>query len=92
MGLPRPPQRGGYVRLHSLANCVSGVAKNTSRSDSGGDTTRFAQTVSPLSGILAPFLTPDTMPEITNLLTLSVQINSANEQTIMIFFVKLSHT
>ena len=33
------------------------------RSNFGGDKTRCAQTVSPLTEILAPFLTPDTMPE-----------------------------
>ena len=36
---------------------MSGVAKNTSHSDFGGDTTRLAQTVSPRPEILSPFLT-----------------------------------
>ena len=45
-----------------VTGCVSGVAKNISHSNFGGDTTRFAQTVSPLTEILAPFLTPDIMP------------------------------
>ena len=38
-------------------------------SNFGGDKTRYAQTVSPLSEILAPFLTPDTMPEVVDPLT-----------------------
>ena len=57
MGLPRPPQRGGYVRLHSQANFMSDVAKNRGHSDFCGDTTRSAQTVSPLVEIPARFLT-----------------------------------
>ncbi|HCS87060.1 MAG TPA: hypothetical protein DIW30_01060 [Bacteroidales bacterium] len=47
-------------------------------SNFGGDKTRFAQTVSPLTEIPAPFLTPDTMPEETDPLTLALQTNSAN--------------
>ena len=62
-----------------VTDCVSGVAKNTSHSNFGGDKTRCAQTVSPLTEILAPFLTPDTMPEVTDPLTFSLHINSANE-------------
>ena len=57
MGLPQPPQRGGYKMSHSIGLLVSGVAKNISRSNFGGDKTRFAQTVSPLIEILSPFLT-----------------------------------
>ena len=62
-----------------VTGCVSGVAKNTSHLNFGGDTTRYAQTVSPLLEILAPFLTPDTMPEVADTLTRIVWFNSANE-------------
>ena len=64
MGLP--PQRGGYKRPLSIGLFVSSVAQNISHSNFGGNKTRFAQTVSPLSEILAPFLTPDTMPVVTD--------------------------
>ena len=47
-----------------VTGCVSGVAKNISHSNFGGDKTRCAQTISPLTEILVPFLTPDTMPEV----------------------------
>ncbi len=57
MGLPRPPQRGGQSQTQTISHQGSGVAKNISHSDFGGDTTRCAQTVSPLFEILAPFLT-----------------------------------
>ncbi len=57
MGLPRPPQRGGQSQTQTISHQGSGVAKNTGRSDFGGDTTRSAQTVSPLIKIRVPFLT-----------------------------------
>ncbi len=52
-----PPSKRGLYQASLLGKLHSSVAKNTSHSDFGGDTTRYAQTVSPLIEILAPFLT-----------------------------------
>ena len=60
---PNPLKEGAINNLNSLLYSCRALPKIWGRSNFGGDTTRCAQTVSPLSEIPAPFLTPDTMPE-----------------------------
>ena len=78
MGLPNPLKKGAISNLNPLVYSYRALPKIWGRSNFGGDKTRFAQTVSPLSEILAPFLTPDTMPEVTDPMSLVFQINFAN--------------
>ena len=58
-------------------------------SNFGGDKTRYAQTVSPLIEILAPFLTPDTMPEATDPLTRIISLVLSHVRKSPLSFIHL---
>jgi len=68
-------KEGAISNLNLRIDLRRALQKNRGHSNFGGDTTRFAQTVSPVLEIPAPFLTPDTMPEGTDSLTLGFYSN-----------------